>query len=1021
MPEADQEIRIKYSIDAGEVLKAFEDLRSASQQVQSDLIENATRLQITFKEAGEAMIKAKEDAIELQNALKQERGEIVPKRDLAEQRKELSDYKVEVRKAVSDLEKLEKDFAKTQQDRVKEVNKIRRDELKITQGIEKDALKQSQAAQKEYVKITQQGYGVMSSSAKEYGEVIQRTRKILEDTTKKSGKSLEEVASRMQKLGVPANQINQALKEMRNDAQQAVKVLNMFKGINIGAVNKQLEQTKDATVAFLNAMRGAYQATQPFGERVRGFVSSLGELGQVGQFIFGTVLGIGAVQAIRKVIDIFREAITSSLEFQQSLFTLEVAVRGLQRMGLDTTIASWDRRIADLKKQFPIFSRKEFVDAASLAALMTREFGFTEEQIVDLIRQSAILSEITGKDLNEAVRGITFAIGSGYFESLQRAGINISRQVVANEALAQGYKGVYNELEPVIRAQVTYSVIQKNLNAIQEDAGKIVETTTGQVKRLRAAWQDFLITLGSVITETDDAKESVEGLALAVETLTQAVEFYSDLEDGAKVSLLDIIFGPAYQNILNTLPNFNEGLKTFHDWLVRINALRNREPILDDLIGRGGRVPRAITPIREEEERRRINKVSELLPELVEIEEDIARKREEINIDLARRLEDIGIDSARRRRDVERDYLRRLDELAIDHQRNIDQAIAQASRQRAQVERSFALRRLELEEKFRQNELKAERDFQEKMQRLREGFLLNLEDAVRERDARQIIRLTKRFRLEKAQLEREVKNQGEIRKEQFQQELKELERQRAERQRVLSEELAFRIAQLESDFQFRQSQEEQRFQDEMDDIDRRENQRKIDALRRAEERREDAKRQALQRAEDLIAEFAEQEDITIHWAGAIRKAIEDEFGPGGNIDEIYDYFLAVIGNMTAAVQQMQTLSFLASRMQIALPKLTGADGLDYGGQQAEGGTIIAKKPTVAIFGEAGPEMATFTPLNKLGTESPAKITPASMSQMPMDGRIKVEMLLSPDLEAKIVDNTLDTIADVDFAIERARK
>jgi hypothetical protein len=96
-------------------------------------------------------------------------------------------------------------------------------------------------------------------------------------------------------------------------------------------------------------------------------------------------------------------------------------------------------------------------------------------------------------------------------------------------------------------------------------------------------------------------------------------------------------------------------------------------------------------------------------------------------------------------------------------------------------------------------------------------------------------------------------------------------------------------------------------------------------------------------------------------------------------------------------------------------------GGNFVGGQAEGGTIIARKPTVAVFGEAGPEMAQFTPLNRLGANAPAQIKPMDIDQMTRDGRIRLEMLLSPDLEARIVDNTLGEIADVNFTIERARK
>ena len=93
---------------------------------------------------------------------------------------------------------------------------------------------------------------------------------------------------------------------------------------------------------------------------------------------------------------------------------------------------------------------------------------------------------------------------------------------------------------------------------------------------------------------------------------------------------------------------------------------------------------------------------------------------------------------------------------------------------------------------------------------------------------------------------------------------------------------------------------------------------------------------------------------------------------------------------------------------------------DDAGGQAEGGTIIAHKPTVALFGEAGPEAATFTPLNKLGEKQIAGGQMPTADRESPFGRLLFEMLLSPDLEARIIDQTLDEVADVTMTINRER-
>jgi hypothetical protein len=78
---------------------------------------------------------------------------------------------------------------------------------------------------------------------------------------------------------------------------------------------------------------------------------------------------------------------------------------------------------------------------------------------------------LTGRDLTDSITGLTYAISSGYFEALQRAGININRQIVANEALRRGYGANYNALDQNVRAMLTFDIILGQLSSLQQDAG----------------------------------------------------------------------------------------------------------------------------------------------------------------------------------------------------------------------------------------------------------------------------------------------------------------------------------------------------------------------------------------------------------------------------------------------------------------------------------------------------------------------------------------------------------------------
>jgi hypothetical protein len=71
---------------------------------------------------------------------------------------------------------------------------------------------------------------------------------------------------------------------------------------------------------------------------------------------------------------------------------------------------------------------------------------------------------------------------------------------------------------------------------------------------------------------------------------------------------------------------------------------------------------------------------------------------------------------------------------------------------------------------------------------------------------------------------------------------------------------------------------------------------------------------------------------------------------------------------------------------------------------AKGGTLIARKPTLAVFGEAGAERADFTPLNKGGASS------NGASGGGMGGQLSLRIALSEGLVAEIIESSLENTA-----------
>ena len=105
---------------------------------------------------------------------------------------------------------------------------------------------------------------------------------------------------------------------------------------------------------------------------------------------------IGAL-SIQKVVAFLTDAGNAALDFSQALFKMDISVRALQRNGMDTTLQSWTDEIKTLGDQFQVFSNIDIANALGQSALMGREFGLTQDQMVELTKTAMIFSEVTGK------------------------------------------------------------------------------------------------------------------------------------------------------------------------------------------------------------------------------------------------------------------------------------------------------------------------------------------------------------------------------------------------------------------------------------------------------------------------------------------------------------------------------------------------------------------------------------------------------------------------------------------------
>jgi hypothetical protein len=76
---------------------------------------------------------------------------------------------------------------------------------------------------------------------------------------------------------------------------------------------------------------------------------------------------------------------------------------------------------------------------------------------------------------------------------------------------------------------------------------------------------------------------------------------------------------------------------------------------------------------------------------------------------------------------------------------------------------------------------------------------------------------------------------------------------------------------------------------------------------------------------------------------------------------------------------------------------------------------VANQPTEALFGEAGKELALFIPWNKLAGIGGQGVGQGGAGS----GGLSITVTLSPDLEARVVDNAMNGVAEVITRVARA--
>ena len=818
----------------------------------------------------------------------------------------------------------------------------------------------------------------------------------------------QEATKHAQEFEAAVKKATVAMREMKKEdanlSDFAIKEGVKKAGISLGELGENFKNVGGIASEAMKRVRAEETSTA---SSTTGLGSVFSNLGNIAKMVFGGSIAIVAVNALRKLISFLKEAAEEGTNFAQSMFKLSVSVRALRQKGMDITFKDTLQDIKDLRSEFGIFTQQEMADGIAQIQLLTRNFGFSSEQMKKMAEVSAALGIVLDKDFNESAREVALFLSSGYAESMQKVGVMANRMTVTQEAMALGFGSSYLALTEQQRALAAYNVVLKNSNDLIELSQEYLKTMPGQIAYGTSKWGDFKRLLGEQVTPV------LAGLPTLFVPILDILSKTIYVLKGVEVALLSIdatviAFAASLTHLKDIITNhirLVDLLKTAWESATRhYRAWIFPEEV--DPLGKAAEKAEEGSAAYEQALQQHKNDVLAAATELRTKVTDIEMQSQQDRLSLAEKFQrdmaDIERKGARKREEIARQYAQKIASINRNSQRSIASAQRRLAYDLAKIDRDTAQRRAEIEEKYQEKRLEDERKYHRALEKLRDRLIFDLEEAVRARDAKQIRKLIRRSEFEKKQLAKDYKETKKNTARQHKEDLRNLARDAAEKRRARL--IAFNQQMADLAMQRQQQLQEAAIwhQQQLEDLARSMAEQRAERERRYKEQLSDLERSIHDRLYALAKGLVDEYNLQAKGAREIYNLLYDYFGNNGYVRDIYDSFIDYIGKLQMYPGNVK-------------PKHVP-------GGYAEGGTFIASRPIARTFGET-PELVTAIPLTRVGANTDkffGDLTGNLGQGGGKEGFVKVHVALSPGLVGEIVEQSMESFSDVLVSVERSR-
>lgn len=773
------------------------------------------------------------------------------------------------------------------------------------------------------------------------------------------------------------------------------QIANMAVGNN-PALLKEITDTKNAiSNGLVPALNDIPKKTQNAAQGFNVLRSAMG---------FLTAMGMSAIA--NAFVQMFKKIIDSASQAEQAFIKLAIAEKSISQLGVNINPRELTDIIEKVSAAYVSVSKIDAQKMVSSLAVLTKDLKLSAKEYEKLAMAIPLVAQQAGVTIenatNQVITGLTKS-GRGWAD----LGITVDAEIIRQKAVSAGivstreaYEALNAEQKQQVEVLALLQILEDNTINNKEQQEKYNNSLAGSQVALNAAWEDFASSLGTFAAPT--IIQFLQSLTRFLTSLNESLEKNSDSvsELSAKFAGLSAV-GREFQKggllgffggLASLASNPGGAKKVFEDAYNQAKKYNDELKNLTD-------TPTAPTIAGDETNNQNLlDAQAKFNQAILDAELKLGQDLEDAKIDYERKLYDIDVEYKAKRLELENDYANKV----ADINRSYQDKIAEIN-QRQQEDKA----------KQRNDELQKEREFQNQMLVLKENFLMALDDALHARDARQILKLIKNYELDKAQAERKnaldkqsAKEDAELRQKSYNEDRKKAEADRKAKLAEAQRDYADKIAKLNAD----EAAERE-------------------AARLANERKiEDLHRSMQDRLEVIAAGLVEEYKLTEENLKGIVGLYLKYYN---NATQILAAMRAQIAGTMQMMAQMQSYQYSAPIGPVFgggnLPSssnLGGSGGSGGSGNagrpMANGGTIIANKPTTVTFGERGLEAGTFMPLGRVGKDVNSLFSNVSGAG-DGSGKVSIELLLSPDLESRIVSNTLNKTAEVFTRTQRAKR